>query len=167
MSSHILTDGNPLPTAMLRELANSSVFAEISNGPNGVRHHIFHFANRDKQTGKTQRSIGIAIYQTRRHGPQNGYRLCLVHEGYYIASPEKKEGEPEDEIDRLERPIPQGHEEMVIIGSPFWLGLDGEEAEGGRGGCIKGRTIVVVEMETFIQIKLSSVKSERTRIKAK
>ncbi|KAK8029691.1 hypothetical protein PG993_010982 [Apiospora rasikravindrae] len=129
MSSHILTDANPLPTPMLRELANSSTFDEIPNSPDSVRHHIFNFAMRNKETGKTERSIVIAIYQTGRHGPQNGYRLCLVHEGYYIASPEKKEGEPEDEIDTLERPIPQGHEEMVIIGTPFWLGVDEDDEE--------------------------------------
>ncbi|KAK8001227.1 hypothetical protein PG991_013449 [Apiospora marii] len=126
MSSHILTDAAPLPTPMLRELANSSAVDEISNCPNGVRHHIFSHAMRNKETGQTQRSILFAIYQTGRHGPQNGYRLCLLHQGYYIASPEKQEGEPEDEIDRLERPIPQGHEEMVILGNPIWLGEEEE-----------------------------------------
>ncbi|KAK8078811.1 hypothetical protein PG994_002618 [Apiospora phragmitis] len=133
MSSHILTDATALPTPMLRELANSSAFDEISNYPNGVRHHIFNHANRNRETGKTQRSIVFAIYQTERHGPQNGYRLCLVHQGYYIASPEKKEAEPDDEIDKLERPIPKGHEEMVIIGSPFWLGVAKEAEEGEEG----------------------------------
>lgn len=121
MSSHLLTDATPLPTPMLRELANSSAFAEISNCPDGVRHHIFYYAMRNKETGKTQRSIAFAIYQTGRHGPQNGPRLCLVHQGYYIASPEKKEEDHEDEIDKLERPIPQGHEEMVILGEPFMM----------------------------------------------
>lgn len=132
MSSHILTDAAPLPTPMLRELANASATDEISNHPNAVRHHIFYYAMRDRATGKTRRSILFAVYQTGRHGPQNGYRLCLVHQGYWIASPEKKEGAPEDEIDRLEGPIPQGHEEMVILGTPFWLGDEETEEEGKK-----------------------------------
>ncbi|KAK7963929.1 hypothetical protein PG996_008381 [Apiospora saccharicola] len=129
MSSHILTDTTP----MLRQLAISGACAEISNIRNAVRHHIYRDSIRNKETGKTQRSILFAIYQTERHGPQNGYRLCLVHEGYYIASPERKEGDPEeDEIDGLERDIPQGHEEMVVLGRPFWLGGDEglQEANG-------------------------------------
>ncbi|KAI0199527.1 hypothetical protein F4808DRAFT_432725 [Astrocystis sublimbata] len=127
MSSQILNDTTPLPTPMLREMANSGAFHEIANHPNTVRHHIYYFSMRHKKTGKTQKSIVFAIYQTSRHGPQNGYRLCLVHQGYFIAAPERKEGDPEDEIDKLEKDIPQGHEEMVILGSPDQLG--GEESE--------------------------------------
>ena len=57
------------------------------------------------------------IYQTARHGPQNGFRLCLVHEGFHIASATKSEGDGEDDIDRVEQEIPQGHMEVVILGS--------------------------------------------------
>jgi hypothetical protein len=56
------------------------------------------------------------VYQTTRHGPQNGFRLCLVHRGFYIASESKADGDPEDDIDRLERVIPQGHMEVVVLG---------------------------------------------------
>ena len=55
------------------------------------------------------------VYQTTRHGPQNGFRLCLVRRGFHIASAAKAEGEPEDDIDRLERLIPQGHK-VVLLG---------------------------------------------------
>lgn len=56
------------------------------------------------------------IYQTCRHGPQNGFRLCLVHEGFHITSATKIEGDGEDEIDRLEKEIPEGHMEVVVLG---------------------------------------------------
>lgn len=56
------------------------------------------------------------VYQTTRHGPQNGFRLCLVHRGFSIASESKADGDPEDDIDRLERVIPQGHMEVVVLG---------------------------------------------------
>ena len=56
------------------------------------------------------------IYQTARHGPQNGFRLCFVKEGFRIASAVKAEGDGEDDIDWLEREIPRGHMEVVILG---------------------------------------------------
>lgn len=104
--------------AMFRELAQATE-AEIPNGRDSVRHHIYNFSRRQKDTGKTDVTMIFAVYQSGRHGPQNGYRFCLVHSGYYIASPERKEGAPEDEIDLLEKDIPQGHEEMVILGEPI------------------------------------------------
>ncbi|KAK8116817.1 uncharacterized protein PG998_005098 [Apiospora kogelbergensis] len=76
-----------------------------------------------------QRTTIFAIYQTGQHGPQNGYRLCMVHQGYSIASKEKEEGSPEDEIDRLQNPIPQVHEEFVILGTPFKPNQNEEEQE--------------------------------------
>jgi len=110
--------------AVVRELSSSGAFDQISNHPGAVRHHIFHRSLRDKKTGKTQQPLLFAIYQTGKHGPQNGYRLCLVHRGYYIASAEKNNREPRDDIDNVEEEIPQGHEEMVILG---------EKSTGGSG----------------------------------
>ncbi|KAK8877600.1 hypothetical protein PGQ11_002546 [Apiospora arundinis] len=127
MSFQIVSEGSPLPISMLRDMTNSGAFNEIANDTNAVRHHIYYFSMRHKKTGKTQKSILFAIYEAGKHGPQNGYRLCLVHQGFYIASPERKEGDPEDDIDKLEKPIPQGHEEMAILGSAGQLG--GEEEE--------------------------------------
>ena len=57
------------------------------------------------------------IYQTTRHGPQNGFRLCVVHEGFHIASATKSEDDLEDDIDCLEREIPQGRMEILFLGS--------------------------------------------------
>jgi hypothetical protein len=59
----------------------------------------------------------FCVYQTTRHGLQNGFRLCLVHRGFYIASEAKVVGEPEDDIDRLEAFIPEGHMEVVVLGA--------------------------------------------------
>ena len=76
------------------------------------------------------------IYQTARHGPQNGFRLCLVHAGFRIGSEEEDEegegvegeGEGEgDEIDWLEREIPQGCMGVVVLGPKT-------EPEPGEGG---------------------------------
>ena len=47
---------------------------------------------------------------------KNGFHLCLACRGFYIASSAKEDGDPEDDIDRLERPIPQGHMEVVVLG---------------------------------------------------
>lgn len=121
---------------MIREMVNAGLCGEISNSKDSVRHHIYHFTDRDPETNKTWKSHMFLIYQTGRHGPQNGYRLCLVHEGFYITSPEKAEGAPEDEIDKAERPIPQGHEEMIILGEPpvydDWEYGDAEDASSGE-----------------------------------
>ena len=56
------------------------------------------------------------IYQSTRQGPQNGFRLCLVHRGFHITSATKAEDDVEDDIDRLEKEIPQGHMEVVFLG---------------------------------------------------
>lgn len=115
MKNQIFSADVPISPSLIRELANAGALDEISNSPGSVRHHIFYFGMREEKTNKTQKSMLFAIYQTGRHGPQNGYRLCLVHRGYNIPSPDAARGE-EDEIDVLERIIPQDHEEIVILG---------------------------------------------------
>jgi hypothetical protein len=120
MKTQIFSDQTPVSPALIRELANAGTLDEISNGAGSVRRYIFHFGMRDMNTGRTQKALLFAIYQTGRHGPQNGYRLCLVHQGLHIAAPDKKEGEPEDELDLLEKDIPQGHEEIVILGEDMF-----------------------------------------------
>lgn len=116
MQSHIISSSTAVSPLAIRALANGGALDEISNSAGSVRFHLFHHGLRDKTTGVLQKSMLFAIYQTGRHGPQNGYRLCLVHEGYRVTSPTKDEGEAEDEIDALEKEIPQGHEEIVILG---------------------------------------------------
>lgn len=63
------------------------------------------------------------IYQTTRHGPQNGFRLCMVHQGYYIG-PDNQSYIDEDDIDLPEKPIPCGHKELAILGVPFCVSSD-------------------------------------------
>ncbi|SPO07012.1 uncharacterized protein DNG_09706 [Cephalotrichum gorgonifer] len=121
MSSHIVTADTPLSTAVLGQISLASALDEISNVPGAVRSHIFWWGMRDKKTGKLRKSMLFFVYQTTRYGPQNGFRLCLVHQGYYIASKVKADGEPEDEIDRLEKDIPQGHMEVVVLGEPTYI----------------------------------------------
>lgn len=120
MQSHTLSDTSPLPRHMFSSLVNASGFDEISNHPGAVRNYIFNKAMRDvkaKKPGPAQHSFVFCVYQTGRHGPQNGYRFVVVHEGYHVIK-EKKEGDAEDDIDKLEKDIPQGYEEMVVLGEP-------------------------------------------------
>ena len=116
MSSHTISANHPLPSGVLQQIANASPLDEIPNVAGAVRHHIFWHGHRDKSTGKLASSMLFFVYQTMRHGPQNGFRLCLVYRGFHIASASKADGDLEDDIDRLEMPIPQGHMEVVILG---------------------------------------------------
>ncbi|KAK3688186.1 hypothetical protein B0T22DRAFT_479454 [Podospora appendiculata] len=124
MESHVLSATTLLPPTFLHQLVHSGAFDEISNHRGSVRHHIFWHGKRDRPTNTLFKAMLFFVYQTGRHGPQNGYRLCLVHQGFHIASPTKDEGEPEDEIDRLEKDIPQGHMEVVVLGEPVYYDDD-------------------------------------------
>jgi hypothetical protein len=117
MSSHIVSGDTPLPPAILRQIVTAGPLDEISNMPDAVRSHIFWHGKRHEVTGKLRASMLFCVYQTTRHGPQNGFRLCLVHRGFYIASEAKVEGDLEDDIDRLEAFIPEGHMEVVVLGA--------------------------------------------------
>ena len=120
--SQVLTQGGTLDSEFIRQIAIAGAFSEISNYKDAVRLHLFRSApapaKKKKQTGKTETSHVFVIYQTGRHGPQNGFRLVVVHRGYPIASATKDEGAAEDDIDVLEKEIPQGHMEVVILGEP-------------------------------------------------
>ena len=129
MESHIISASNPLSLVVLQQIANTGALDEISNFSGAVRHHIYHHGLRDRVDNTMGKSMLFFIYQTTRHGPQNGFRLCLVHRGYHIASPTKSEHDAEDEIDQLEKPIPQGHMEVAIVGSEPPVILD--EASAG------------------------------------
>ncbi|KAK0511830.1 hypothetical protein JMJ35_005680 [Cladonia borealis] len=128
METHIISASNPLSPAVLQHIAEASALDEISNFSGAVRHHIYWFGNRNKTDNTLRMPMLFFIYQTARHGPQNGFRLCLVHEGFHIASATKSEGDGEDDIDRVEQEIPQGHMEVVILGSK----------PGASGGCEEG-----------------------------
>ncbi|CAH0004406.1 unnamed protein product [Clonostachys byssicola] len=130
MQVQLLSDSSPPSLQLFDQLATSAALDEITNIPGGIRHYIFHRGVRDKETGKTAKSLLFAIYQTQRYSPKTGYRVCLIHEGYYIASATKKEDEPEDEIDYLEKDIPRDSKEFVILGEDV-LGMSEvvEEAE--------------------------------------
>ena len=127
LESHIISASNPLSPAVLQHIAEAGALDEISNFSGAVRHHIYWFGNRNKTDDTLRMPMLFFIYQTKRHGPQNGFRLCLVHEGFQIASATKSEGDVDDDIDRLEQEIPQGHMEVVILGSKPAASGEGEE----------------------------------------
>lgn len=126
MESHIVTSAstNPFSPAVLLEIANVGILDEISNLSGAVRHHIYWHGNRNEADNTLREPMLFFIYQTTCHGPQNGFRFCFVHSGFHIASATKSEDDVvEDDIDRLEKEIPQGHMEVVFLGlepTAFW-----------------------------------------------
>lgn len=134
MQVHTLSPIAPLPQRMFWSFVNAHTMDEIANYPGAVRKHIFNSCMRDKKntTGKAEQDIAFVIYQRGRYGPQNGYRFCVVHAGYIIGGKEKVEGEPEDDIDKLENDIPQGHEEMVVLGEPTLFADPPQDDEDGN-----------------------------------
>lgn len=131
LESHIISTSNPLSPVLLQRIAGVGALDEISNSPGSVRHHIYWFGTRNQAHHTIIRPMMFFIYQTTRHGPQNGFRLCLVHSGFHIVSATKSEHDVEDDdIDRLEKDIPQGHMEVVILGSePTTAASDGSEED--------------------------------------
>ncbi|MCJ1329644.1 hypothetical protein MMC10_006324 [Thelotrema lepadinum] len=113
------TDGAPVPAPFFLQLATAGALDEISNVYNGVRHYI-----RSRglvKHGRTQRALFFAIYQTERYGPQNGFRLCLVNEGFEIGDApvqigEISPGQIEDDVTAAEKPIAQGTMEFIVLG---------------------------------------------------
>lgn len=127
LESHVITDSNPLPPTVFQQFADAGTLDEISNAPGAVRHHIYWRGSRDRADNTLRKTMLFFIYQTTRHGPQNGFRLCVVYAGFCINSPAKAEDdEVEDDIDRLEKPIPQGYKEIVFLGSKPTLREDSD-----------------------------------------
>lgn len=116
LESHIISASNPLSPDFFQQLAHAGPLDETSNYPGSVRHYIYGFGNRNRADNTLVRAMLFFIYQTARHGPQNGFRLCVVQSGFHIASATKSAGDGEDDIDRLEKEIPQGHMEVVFLG---------------------------------------------------
>jgi hypothetical protein len=108
MASVSFSDDTPLASSRLVELATAGALDEISNSPGSVRDYI---RNRGiVRDGKTNRALLFVIYQTGRYGPQNGFRLCLVHEGFAVG--EDVAGE------KAEAPVAQGVTEFIGLGTP-------------------------------------------------
>lgn len=129
MESHIISASNPLPPAVLQQIAHGGALDEISNQAGSVRHHIYWHGNRNKADNTLRMPMLFFIYQTTRHGPQNGFRLCLVHSGFHIASTTKSDDDDvEDDIDCLEKAIPQGHMEVVFLGPKPTVPDDSDES---------------------------------------
>ena len=115
MKTQDLGENSPLLPDFICQIAHGAATDEISNFPGAVRRYIYN-SGQVRGTGRTQRALLFSIYQTERHGPQNGFRLCLVHQGFELATEVKAEGTPDDEVDLVEKAIPQGLMEMAILG---------------------------------------------------
>ena len=96
----------------LRTLANSGALDEISNMKDG-----WGIESRIRQPGSTGglvrdgvtcKAVLFIVYQTGRHGPQNGFRVALVLEGVRV----------EEARERLKGVVEQGAEEFIVVGVP-------------------------------------------------
>ena len=88
-------------------LATSGALDEIANSPGSIKHHIIRTGLLD-DNGKVWRPHFFVIYQTGRFGPQNGFKLCLVHNEF---EPEKYD------FRSLELEIEQGTTEFIELGT--------------------------------------------------
>ncbi len=88
----------------------SGALDEISNSEDGsgIERRIRATGSQGGQVkdGVTQKSVLFIIYQTGRHGPQNGFRVALVLEGARVA----------DAVEKLKGVVEQGAEEFVVVG---------------------------------------------------
>ena len=117
MESHILSASNPLWPSVLSKSLKLVYWMEISNFSGAIRHHIYWHGKRNEADNTLRIPTLFFIYQTTCHGPQNGFRLCLVPKRFQITSATKSESDVEDDIDRLEQEISQGHMEVILLGS--------------------------------------------------
>jgi hypothetical protein len=123
-----MSESNPLLLAVFQQIAKAGILNEISNHPGAVRHHIYQHGVRNKVNNTLRKPMLFFIYQTTRHGPQNGFRLCLVQSGFHIVSATNSEDNLEVDIDRVGKEIPQGHMEVVFLRSK----------STASGGCKEG-----------------------------
>ena len=99
-----------MDSASLKLLANSGALDEISNGDDGsgIERRISMPGSQGGlvRDGITRKSVLFVIYQTGRHGPQNGFRVALVLEGARV----------KEATQRLSGLVEQDAEEYVVIG---------------------------------------------------
>jgi hypothetical protein len=114
MTTIPITASSPLPITNLAEIATSGALDEISNAPGQIRLQI----KREGlvKDGITHKAVFFLIYQTTRYGPQNGFRLCLVHEGFRVGDLEKEDGDMEA-LSKAEEKIEQGAMEFIRLGT--------------------------------------------------
>lgn len=97
-----------MDAASLKELVCSGALDEI---PNAVLDDGFDsiksFVRGEGMVkdGKTCKAVLFVVYQTGRHGPQNGFRLALVQEGVKL----------DDATEQLRRAVEQETAEFVVV----------------------------------------------------
>ena len=111
--------GSTPSTSFLLQLASSGALNEISNVSGAPRDFIRGQGLVDEATNKTQRALLFAIYQTGTHGPQNGFRLCLVKEGFEVGSVGGNLGEEVNRqaLEAAEAEITHGAMEWIVLGA--------------------------------------------------
>ena len=96
--------------ASLKLLANSGALDEISNldDGDGIERRIMTPGSQGGlvKDGVLRKSVLFVVYQTGRHGPQNGFRVALVLEGARV----------QKAVERLRVEVEQDAEEFVTVG---------------------------------------------------
>lgn len=117
MNSFNFSAGGPVPASLLLQLATSSALNEISNASGAIRNYVL--GEGLVKDGRTRRTLFFAIYQTGRFGPQNGFRLCLVHEGFELSqTPAGGESDGgQDGFAEAGADIAQGTMEFIVLGT--------------------------------------------------
>ncbi|KAL8779809.1 MAG: hypothetical protein Q9213_006767 [Squamulea squamosa] len=88
------------------ELACSGALDEISNAEDGeaIERYV-RYAALVREENRTRKGILFVVYQTGRHGPQNGFRLALVKEDVEVAVA----------VERLKGEVVQDAAECIVI----------------------------------------------------
>ena len=99
-----------MDAASLKLLANSGALDEISNGEDGygIERRILTAGSQGGlvKDGVTRKAVLFIVYQTGRHGPQNGFRVALVLEGARV----------DEARERLKGVVEENAEEFTVIG---------------------------------------------------
>lgn len=80
----------PISNSILKRIAYAGSLDEISNHPEGLSHIVSSLSTPSRHHGNSRNDdysslttvpLACTLYQTGRHGPQNGFRLVLVDAG--------------------------------------------------------------------------------------
>ena len=108
MESYSFTQGSAPPASAFLQLAICGALDEISNANGSVEQYIRGQGLVEGEGSKTRHALLFVVYETGRHGPQNGFRIVLVHSGFDLGR--------RDDMGAAEARLGLGSMEMIILG---------------------------------------------------
>lgn len=116
MESHIILASNLLPSAVPHQIASAGVLDEISNSSGALHYHIYWHRNCKNTDNTLLKPMLYAIFHLSNPTPWHNRFDCISFKRFYIASNTKVEDDgDEDDINRLEKEIIQGHMGVIFI----------------------------------------------------